>query len=154
MELSELLQSLGKTLLLHDLQLNSQGVCQLIFEDRIEIHIEQAPAEEAAHLYAVLGKIPDEAKEPLYSRLLEAQLFFREVGDGCAFALDPEAGDILLNKRLVTTHLTEESFQETLSEFVNWVEHWQEQLSGHEPAGEPQHSAHEDILSSLAYLKA
>jgi hypothetical protein len=149
MHFAELLQAVGHKLQLDDLKLNDQGVCRLMIGDALEINIEHSYAEEKIHLYSTLGKAPDTDREAFFTRLLEAQHFASEIGEGCAFGLDSQTGDVLLHRQISAEHLTESSFEEALNIFVNWSEYWQQKLSGQEPTDEPEGSTPDDFAASM-----
>jgi hypothetical protein len=151
MHLDELLQSLGQKLQLDGLQLNAQGVCRVVLDETLEINIEHAPMDAAVHLYSILGKAPDRDREGFFTRLLEAQHFAREIGEGCAFGYDSETGDVMLHRQMSTEFLAEEILEQALNEFANWAEHWQKKLSGMDPTddGEADSSALEDMSSTM-----
>ncbi|GEP43703.1 type III secretion system chaperone [Brevifollis gellanilyticus] len=130
MSLEQLLASLATELDLPDLALSENGTCQLTFDDKLSITIEQAPQEDSAHVYATVGRAPESDREDFFAALLEAQLFSREVGEGCTLGLDRSTDEVLLCRKLRLADLDEAGFSSALTEFMNWSEHWLEKLAG------------------------
>lgn len=132
MSLDQLILTLATELQLPELSLNANGTCQLVMDDNLAITIEDAPLERSAHLYAKVASTPDTGREDFFAALLEAQLFGREVGEGCAFGYERATGEILLCRKISLGAVDESTFSQILTEFVNWAEHWSTKLSGSE----------------------
>ena len=129
MTLDQLVQAFAQEIHVPELELNASGVCQLALEDGVEVTIEDAPLEEAAHLYASLGRLPEVGREALLLKLLEAQLFHREIGEGCAFGYDSESEELLLCRRLSLSGMEPAAFSAAITELINWTEHWMEKMA-------------------------
>lgn len=139
MTLPDLLQGLSRSLDLAPLELNDQGVCQLVIDDRLTVSIEHLAGENRAQTYAVIAALPvdEDRRAALYASLLEAQLFSKEIGQGCTFGLDAKAGEILIQKSLELELLDAATFADELGELVNWALHWHEKLRGNNTSSEP-----------------
>lgn len=129
MTLNQLVQAFAEEIDLPELQLNAMGVCQLAVDGGVAVTIEDAPLEDAAHLYASLGRLPVPDREALMLKLLEAQLFNREIGEGCAFGYDPESEELLVCRRLSLLGMEPEAFTVAITELIHWTEHWMEKLA-------------------------
>lgn len=129
MNLDQLLLGLAEELELPELQLNPNGVCQLLVDDDLAVTIENAPLENAVHLYVLLGKMPEKGRESLMTTLLEAQLFQRETGEGSAFGYDSQTDEIFLCRRLSLGGLGQEEFRTALTEITNWGGHWMAKIA-------------------------
>lgn len=106
------------------------NTCVLSLPEGFDVVLEPAAAEEALHLYAPLGPLPAGSRETFFERLLAAQLFHREMGAGCCFGLDTEAGELLLNQKVNVQELSPEAFLKLLNEFANWALYWRQAVSG------------------------
>jgi len=144
MSLDNLLAFTASRLGLDHLALNPVGVCRLIVDGTLGVTIEKSPLDGAVHFYTELMQLPDLDREPLYERLLEAQCFGRELGDGIRFGLDLQTGEMLLQRKLHLDGLSPDTFYAALTEFVNWTEHWNQKLSDQLPPMESAPSLHEE----------
>ena len=129
MHLQNLLNSIARDLELPSLDLNPSGVCQFTVDGHMTVIIEEDSLENSVHLYAGVGRVPDYERELFYAELLQAQLFHREIGEGCALGLHAESGEIILCRKLGISNLDEASFSNNLSEFINWADYWMEKLN-------------------------
>ncbi len=152
MSLEQLLSALATELDLPDLVLNDNGTCQLTIDDKLSVTIEEAPQDDSAHVYATVGRAPDSDREEFFAALLEAQLFSREVGDGCTLGLDRATDEILLCRKLRLTNLDEAGFSSALTEFLNWSEHWLEKLAG--DITEPQEPEGDGFTLNEHFIRA
>lgn len=134
MSLDILVRALATELNVPDLALNANGNCQLVIDGQLAVTIEEAPAERCAHFYCTVGHVPEVGREAYFATLLEAQLFGREVGEGCAFGYDRPTNEVLLCRKLSLSGLEADAFSAALGEFVNWAFHWTEKL------GDPEHA--------------
>lgn len=135
MQLHQLIASLPAELDLPTLTPDDQGLCGFTIDDRFQVTLEEDPLEQVLHLYSVMTQMPEVNASPLLGRLLEAQLFGREIGEGMAFGYDRETGEILLCRRLPMADLEADRFGEVLTEFINWADHWHSELrEGQDPA--------------------
>lgn len=128
MSLEELLESTATTLGIYGFKYSRHESCEFVLGNEQTLVVEPAPSEEAVHIYADLGALPSGGREALFETLLKAQLFHREVGEGCCFGLNDETGRILLNVKMSLEGLGEERFLARLNEFANWASHWRDKL--------------------------
>ena len=128
MKLNELLAELGATLGIEGVELDDNGLCCLRIDSEILIYVEEVTERHAAILYSPVGVLPEEKKEALFERLLGAQLFGREIGEGCSFGLLDESGEILLNRVLSLDKLDGSGFYEAVNQMANWADYWTKRL--------------------------
>jgi len=142
MRLQDLITSLGGRLKQPELRLNDAGVCRLVLDRQFGISIESVEDGRGVIFYSVIGTFSDHGKEALFERLLSAQLFYGELGEGCSFGIDSSHCEILLQRKFRVQHLSEEDFYWALNEFANWAEYWlaklREEGSLRNPRGEDQ----------------
>lgn len=129
MPLDELLAALAEKLQAPALSLNEAGVCRIVIGGKLGISMEKSAYDDAVIIYSLLGNVPAENREAFYARLLSAQLYSREIGEGCSFGLDEETGEIVLCRKLGLAGVDVDAFHAALSEFANWAEYWNERLA-------------------------
>lgn len=151
MTLEHLIQSAAAALGMHDFRYTRGATCELELGNGLQMVIEPSRSEEAVHLYAVVGDVPVTDREKFMETLLRAQLFHREVGEGCCFGLDDEAGEIMLNRKVSTAELGEDQFLAILNEFANWATFWTTRLASPELTGS---SAGSDVIESSSFIRA
>jgi hypothetical protein len=150
MTLEHLIQSAAATLGMDDFRYSPGATCELELGNGLQMVIEPSRSEEAVHLYAVVGDVPVIDREKFMETLLKAQLFHREVGEGCCFGLDDEAEEIILNRKVSTAELGEDQFLAILNEFANWASFWKTRLESPESTG----SAGADAIESSSFIRA
>lgn len=148
MTLDKLIVSAAAALGHADFQYVQGKTCDFLLPSGLHLVVEPSPAEEAVHLYAVIGSMPAEPGRFAES-LLQAQLFHREMGEGCCFGLDEGSGEIFLNRKLTTSNLEVEGFLAVLNEFANWTSYWHEKLQSPVAAVESG-----SALDDLQFLRA
>jgi hypothetical protein len=153
MSLETLVASVGEALNVQDLRLNENKVCEFTVDERLTISIEASALEDAAHFYVLVTRAPDTGRAEFYAQLLEAQLYNRELGEGIAFGLDQETGEISLNRKLSLANVEDDSFLAALNEFVNWADYWQQKLADPN-ASVAQPVSDESVFSSGRFIRA
>jgi len=124
----ELIEKLAKELKISDLKLDENGGCTLIFDSRLEIHIETGLEEGKFHLYGVLGPIPkQEDKADMYDVLMEGHLFGYGSADA-TFGASQKIGKIVLFRSFDLAQTNFESFLKELERFVNAYETWKNRI--------------------------
>ncbi len=154
MSLHNLLEAVATDLGVPELRLSPGGVCQIIVDGDLAVSIEDAPLEQAAHLYSSVANVPETRREEFYAALLEAQLFGREIGDGCVFGLEPSSGELLLCRKLNLANVEPAEFSDALGEFINWAEHWRTKLAAFEKDGKDSQSAGGDSSFDRDFIRA
>lgn len=153
MSFETLVASVGEALNISDLRLNENKVCEFTVDERLTVSIEASTFDDAAHFYALVTRALETGREEFYAQLLEAQLYNRELGEGIAFGLDQETGEISLNRKLSLAGVENESFLAALNEFVNWADYWQQKLADPN-ASVAQPTSDENAFSSANFIRA
>jgi hypothetical protein len=148
MTLEQLILSAAAALGDPGFQYTRDKTCDMVLANGLHLVIEPSRTEEAVHLYAVVGNLPAFDREVFAETLLRAQLFHREMGEGCCFGLDDDTDEILLNRKLSIQNLGEESFLSVLNEFANWASYWRDKLQA-PPVATPSSSASLDDFQML-----
>lgn len=128
MTLEQLILSAATALGDPGFQYTRDKTCDMVLANGLQLVIEPSRTEEAVHLYAVVGNLPAFDRGAFAESLLRAQLFHREMGEGCCFGLDDDTDEILLNRKLTTLNLDEVGFLAVLNEFANWASYWRDKL--------------------------
>lgn len=128
MTLEQLILSAATALGNPGFQYTRDKTCDMVLANGLQIVIEPSRTEEAVHIYAVVGNLPAFDRENVAESLLRAQLFHREMGEGCCFGLDDDTDELLLNRKLTTQNLDEAGFLAVLNEFANWATYWRDKL--------------------------
>ena len=128
MTLEQLILSAATALGNPGFQYTRDKTCDMVLSNGLHLVIEPSRTEEAVHLYAVVGNLPAFDRGGSAESLLRAQLFHREMGEGCCFGLGDDTDEILLNRKLTTQNLDETGFLAVLNEFANWATHWRDKL--------------------------
>jgi hypothetical protein len=155
MILSNLLVELAARLGNPDICLNEAGVCRLVLDGQFGISIEKTATDDGAILYSVVGQVPAADREAFYTRLLSAQLYAREIGEGCAFGLDSDTGEIVLCRKLSLGSFDAAAFYAALNEFANWAEYWTGHLGvASEPAAGSSAETSDSEYASSHFIRA
>lgn len=127
MKVETLLSELGVFLGLNKLSFNENGVCSLVFNELINVHIEP-DGESKLYIYSPICELPQDIKdrEKLLSVLFEAQLF----GKGTQmlhFGLDAEENKIYLWK-VIENADTGKEIRDMIEVFCNVFDAWEHQI--------------------------
>jgi hypothetical protein len=107
--LSVLLDTFGRQETGRPLGFDEHGVCQLDFRGGRRLAIEPDLHSSRAWIYSVLGPIPIGNPGMLFGKLLAANLFGHMTQDAW-FAIDPDRGEIVLNRTFDTAQLDPVAF--------------------------------------------
>ncbi|MBB5037698.1 type III secretion system chaperone [Prosthecobacter dejongeii] len=129
MNLNALLDLLPPEFRLQDSAKDARGICELVVDSSLKISIEEQPLTQDLYLYSVVASIAEADPTPLFETLLEAQLFSRELGEGISFGFDRAESAVLIWRKLGGENADSESCTRSLTEFINWAEHWQAKLN-------------------------
>jgi hypothetical protein len=151
MSLQELMNGYAKIHNLPGLPLDANQMCRLRFGDSVVVDIEPSKLPGQAHLYAVLGRAPQNPGESYFRKLLEWNLFGRDTG-GASLACDPETEDLLLWRLIDIDSLTAERFDATLRELVQSAGRLMEKLKG-DTVTEAARSE-DSVLMNTFYVRA
>ena len=124
MNLRELLAGLGEFLQLGELLPNEQGVCELVFDDQLEVRL-HALDDSRVLLEAVLGEPPaeDHLAEDFFKRLLQRNLLHVQEGRE-SLSLHETSGEVILHRVLFLERLTAAQAAAALEHFLNTLESW------------------------------
>jgi Tir chaperone protein (CesT) family len=109
------------------MELNDEGACRLVFEDKYTVDIQvQEGQENRFFLLSTVGQseAPTEAQ---LRTLLDANLFGQGTGEA-ALAYDPEMEEIVLQRCFDARYVDLGQLMGSLEEFVNIVASWTERL--------------------------
>ncbi|HVZ45061.1 MAG TPA: type III secretion system chaperone [Ramlibacter sp.] len=138
MDADQLLQSLSVALSLPELRFDANGCACLVVEGAPSVNFERDAAG-AIHLYCVLGPLPPEGREALYVQLLQGNLFGASTG-GASFAVDPDYGELVLFRTIMTESMSAPLFISQVEAIVAAAEDWQKRLTT-APLADAQFSA-------------
>ena len=128
MKAEQLLNDLGLSMGMKGLMFNDQGCARLVFDEKYIINLELNSLTEQLHIYSDLGGLPDQAREQLYLKLLNANLFHAQTG-GASLAVDSVHQQVVLCRTLNAEPLSGQEFFEIIETFVNAVEDWQVKIN-------------------------
>ena len=134
MDLQTLISELGEHLgLPNGTAMHETEVCNIELSDGIVLHIEQGEAPEKAHVYSVLGPIPEErdSRERLLLLLLEANLVFRGAENAC-FAVDSADHQVVLLRSLALENMNLLVFLEALESLTAIARTWRKSMANKE----------------------
>jgi len=131
-----LLSELGTLAGLPELKLNEQGCTRLVFDGSLAVNFEWNDSLGQLLVYAPVGRLPAEGKEPLYRLLLEGNLFGLETA-GATLSVDPLENEIVLHRAIEVEGITATAFQALVGAFVDTLENWTARLA-ELPAPDPK----------------
>ena len=124
----DLIAGLGQKLGL-SVELNEEGACRLVFEDKYTVDIQvQEGQENRFYLLSTVGQAEAPTEERLRT-LLDANLFGQGTGEA-ALAFDPDMEEIVLQRCFDARYVDLGQLMGALEEFVNVVASWTERLDG------------------------
>ncbi|QIM52547.1 type III secretion system chaperone [Hydrogenophaga crocea] len=123
----QVLQALATAFDTPDLRFDANGCARLRVDDRIDVNFERSSGH-LLHVYCPLGQLPADHREPIYERLLTANLFGAETG-GASLAIDPEFGEIVLCTDVGNHGWTAELIASRIDRFVDAALAWQERFT-------------------------
>jgi hypothetical protein len=128
MDPDQLLQSLALALGLPNLRFNASGCARIAIDGAPALNFERDAAGSAVHLYSVLGPLPPEGREALYTQLLQGNLFGTSTA-GASLAVDNAHGEVVLCRTVVTELTSSSMFTSLVEGFVAAAEDWQGRLT-------------------------
>ena len=130
MKLTSLLAEFGSETGLGECPMDEEGVCRLVFDGDLVVDVEQEDIEEGQAgfvLYSAVGLLPADDPKVL-RRLLGANLFARGTNDA-VLALDEQLDEVVLFRRCEPEQMDYAAFVSVLTDFVNQLEYWREDLA-------------------------
>jgi hypothetical protein len=107
------------------LDLDGNGCARLVFDEDLELDIEQEDGGKGLFLYCVLGPVPPGAGAALYRALLEANCF----GQGTRHAtlsVDAARGELLIHRRIDLVQVDPAWFAEAMDELLVAARQWRQ----------------------------
>ncbi len=124
----QLLNSLGQTVGIADLNHGGEGYCCLGFDDLV-VHFQYTPGDDSVLIFSRLAEINTDDLQQLYGLLLSANNFWQGTG-GATLGVDGDEEAVYLAQRLPISVLTPGSFEQLLNTFVSAAERWAKEVSG------------------------
>jgi Tir chaperone protein (CesT) family len=117
-------------------ELNEEGACRLVFEDKYTVDIQVMEDQENRFFFTSAVAQAEAPSEAELKTLLDANLFGQGTGEA-ALAYDPDMEEIVLQRSFDARFIDVDQLMAALEEFVNIVASWTERLgeSGAERSG-------------------
>jgi Tir chaperone protein (CesT) family len=109
------------------LELNDEGACRLVFEDKRTVDIQVQEGQENRFYFVSTVGQAEAPTEAQLRTLLDANLFGQGTGEA-ALAYDPDMEEILLQRCFDARYVDLGQLMAALEEFVNIVASWTERL--------------------------
>lgn len=119
----QLLDHIAELVGLPELELDEDGFCSLLFDDRVAVNISYAADTELLTLYCNLGEIPADQAERVYPLLLEANVLWAGTG-GATLGVTPADRCVILAFRDRIKDIDPERFQTLLEGLIDMSEFW------------------------------
>lgn len=120
---NEILKHIGDGQNLPDLCLDENSHCMLLFDERIVLNMDLDEPGSLLVIYAYIGEVPIECREPVYQKALEGNFFWNET-EGATLGLDKQSQSLVLAKSFRLPMADINSFEDQLAVFVEVVEKW------------------------------
>ncbi|MEM9044002.1 MAG: type III secretion system chaperone [Pseudomonadota bacterium] len=127
MPLENLMRDLAAELGLGDIRLEEDGGAQLAFGDDIQIDISASGEWPGINITALVGAIPTDNREAVYSEMLEANYQGLATG-GAALCIDTVLGEVILSRHIAGENTDFEVFAVEVSRFFAALTMWRERL--------------------------
>jgi Tir chaperone protein (CesT) family len=111
------------------MELNDEGACRLVFEDKYTVDIQVQEGQENRFYFVSTVGQAEAPTEAQLRTLLDANLFGQGTGEA-ALAYDPDMEEILLQRCFDARYVDLGQLMAALEEFVNIVASWTERLDG------------------------
>jgi hypothetical protein len=118
--LALILQELGVKTGIHNLVLDASGSLslQLNLPNAPLVHLHEVPQEGVLVIFARLGFAQTVSEAAIFRAFLQQNLFW-EGGKGAVFAMIPETGELILQRRDAIDTLTTERLEVALEDFID-----------------------------------
>lgn len=118
-------KQLGKYINLPSLQTDEKGICSLVFDGNLVVHLEPGPDQLYIHMYSEVGPFPKQAYK--MKGLLEANLFGTQTA-GAAFSFYAPTNSIYLTHRLWVDKTDFYHLRRQMEAFIDRLEFWKRHL--------------------------
>lgn len=126
LELQRLLDQFAASIGLSDLQLDNDGLCALRFGGTVTV--EMSAEDDKLLIYSDLGAVLDGEESPVYTSLLQANLFWHSTYGATLSITDDHPAHVVLALQINWPSLTPVKFEEIMEQFVSTAEHWMTRL--------------------------
>ena len=128
MDIDQLVEQFGQDSGLGNLKLNQDGLCRLVFDDKLFVDIEKTSNNFVLH--SVVGKPPVQQDEQLQymEMLLQANGPDHAIGD-IHLGFDAKMDEILIFQNFSDVDVNYEYFKRCMDEFIAQVGKWRSRLS-------------------------
>jgi hypothetical protein len=127
MDPEQLLQSLGLALNVPNLRFDANGCARLAIDGAPALDFERGGSG-ILHVYSVLGPLPPDGREALYSELLKGNLFGASTA-GASLAVDFLYSEVVLCRTVPTEYAVAHIFAAEIEAFVAAAEDWKARLA-------------------------
>lgn len=134
MDPDQLISSLGLAVGLPNLRFDANGCARLSVEGAPALNFEREDG--AIHVYSVLGPLPAEGREILFTILLRGNLFGASTA-GAALAIDELQDEVVLCRTFAAESTGADGFATDVEALVDAAEHWRARLGAAITPGEP-----------------
>jgi Tir chaperone protein (CesT) family len=110
-------------------ELNDEGACRLVFEDKYTVDIQVMEDQENRFFFSSTVAQAEAPSEVELRTLLDANLFGQGTGEA-VLAYDPDMEEIVLQRSFDARFIDIDQLMAGLEEFVNIVASWTERLGG------------------------
>jgi len=128
MEIDQLVEQFGQDSGLRNLKLNQDGLCRLVFDDKLFVDIEKTSSNFVLH--SVVGKPPIQQDEQLeyMEMLLQANGPDHAIGD-IHLGFDIKMDEVLIFQNFANVDVNFDYFKKCMEEFISQVGKWRSRLS-------------------------
>ena len=124
--LATLLEGLGRSVGLPELQPDENGSCTLMFDEVVVTFQQDAPGRQVT-LHTQIGILPADAPAARLETLLAANLFWIQTA-GATLALLPANRALVLAQRFELERVEQVHFEEALARFLDTADLWRDAL--------------------------
>lgn len=151
MTLETILMEYGKAKHLGKLQLDSSGVCTLLFNKNYLVTFEKSLNKDGFYVFSSIGTMPPNKEQEISLMVLKGNLFGKETGQASIGYVEQTRTLVLFeyfdNNTTDFTH-----FSQRLNQFLQHLFYWVVKLESTDQSV-PQHTLKNDILQAHAHKK-
>ena len=112
----------------HDIYLSDKtDIYKFVIDDQYELFIQKSDDSDCFAIHSIIGEIPENSKEKIYSFLLESNFFGKNTGKG-TIAIDPKSNKIVIFIWLDQKEITYEKFHNEVKLLIENVKKLREQI--------------------------
>ena len=125
--IQQLIQELGATIGLSELELDEKDFVCIVSEDGVVLNLDYFEDEDTLVMYTTVGEIPDDKRLQLYEEMLRAN-FFWETTAGATLCLDPEVNLALLMANITVGDMDLPQLTNVLEHFTKLSWAWSDRI--------------------------